>query len=542
MMRVRVCVFGILIMAPAVTAQVTIIKPTSVTITIVDAPPTFVVSPTGSDTAGVAGTTSAPWLTLAHACSSVTTPGAVIHLNAGTFTEAAPCDLALGVSLEGSGPSSVVKAGYAAAPLVRLWSTTEGTNGAQSVSGFTLDGNTRTGQSALYIKGRSHVLVHDLVVVDWDDSGVTFSGRGDETDAAPAIYATGNQFYSNTVTNSSKYATYGRGALQIGGQDGMLIHDNVLSQVGRSVGTNGFVVKLYRLGYLKGVKVYSNTITKEPSDGTTPDFAIELWNVLGGVEISNNTIVGATDLDWLSKGTYATSVDFHHNRVGSSAQKSNPENGVYLEEGCSDVLIRQNRFTNLQFGVHVFSSAGSHVFNNVTIAYNVFDGLGSTTTDGSALGWDSADSSGVFNNWQITNNTVYARYAHGVDGFRIDAIGTTTNVSIHNNIVVGASRAPVHMYGSRVPPATIANVSIEHNDFFGNGNGNAYQADSVTPTGVINQNNLTTDPAFVSSSDFHLQAGSGAINGGTGIGLPSDYDGVSVPQGLAPDMGAFERP
>jgi len=54
--------------------------------------------------------------------------------------------------------------------------------------------------------------------------------------------------------------------------------------------------------------------------------------------------------------------------------------------------------------------------------------------------------------------------------------------------------------------------------------------------------NLNSNPLFVSTStpDFHLQSASPAINAGTNVSLTSDYSGTTVPQGSAPDIGAYE--
>ena len=50
-----------------------------------------------------------------------------------------------------------------------------------------------------------------------------------------------------------------------------------------------------------------------------------------------------------------------------------------------------------------------------------------------------------------------------------------------------------------------------------------------------------TDPLFVSGgTNFHLQAASPAINAGADVGLTTDFAGVPVPQGSAPDIGAYE--
>ena len=51
----------------------------------------------------------------------------------------------------------------------------------------------------------------------------------------------------------------------------------------------------------------------------------------------------------------------------------------------------------------------------------------------------------------------------------------------------------------------------------------------------------TSDPAFVSATDFHLQAGSDGIDGATDVGIAEDYDGTSIPQSDWPDIGVYEQ-
>ena len=69
---------------------------------------TFYISPSGVD--GASGTSSSPWKTLAYACAHATNNGDLIHVKAGTYTETAQCNLAVGVSIEGDGAAnSIIK-------------------------------------------------------------------------------------------------------------------------------------------------------------------------------------------------------------------------------------------------------------------------------------------------------------------------------------------------------------------------------------------------------------------------------------------------
>ena len=64
---------------------------------------------------------------------------------------------------------------------------------------------------------------------------------------------------------------------------------------------------------------------------------------------------------------------------------------------------------------------------------------------------------------------------------------------------------------------------------------------NITPTHYTNSGNITTNPLFVSTTDFHLTSASPGINAGIQLTAPSittDYDGVTI--GNPPDIGAYE--
>jgi len=147
-------------------------------------------------------------------------------------------------------------------------------------------------------------------------------------------------FYNNTLTNCAKYEGYGRGCLDIGGQEGMLIYNNTISQTGRPSGTNGWPIKYANDGYLRGVKIYNNKIIKQAFDGITWDFALELFNV-SGLEIYNNVISGSIDLNHQNKDDYPYSVYIHDNIIGPYKMQPYLENGIIFEYNTETAIIEK---------------------------------------------------------------------------------------------------------------------------------------------------------------------------------------------------------
>jgi hypothetical protein len=59
----------------------------------------------------------------------------------------------------------------------------------------------------------------------------------------------------------------------------------------------------------------------------------------------------------------------------------------------------------------------------------------------------------------------------------------------------------------------------------------------------VGAHSAVVNPMFVNAGagDLHLQSGSPAINRGVPTGYGQDLDRRPVPQGAAPDIGAYER-
>jgi hypothetical protein len=492
------------------------------------------------------GSIDSPWLTLAYACSHAKTSGNIIHANAGTYLETVQSSLAVGVSIEGEGVTSIIKSRISAAntPTIILTSETQGTNGNQSISKIKMDGDALTAYSAIKVTARSNVLIHDCTFKDFNNNGVIFNGA--LGDGLPTTWATGNKFYNNIVTNCSKYVvgSEGRWALGINGQDGMLIYDNTMTQTSRPAGNNGYLIKGVE-GYNKGLKIYNNVLTKKPYAGIGDywDFAIEMWNNLGGVEIYDNTIQGSIDMAGTTKGTYTYGAYIHDNIIGPTSLDIYESNrGIYLEYyNISDVIIEKNYIKNVCQGIFIGFPASGNTFENVRISYNIFDNIGEADGGSDYKGWGirwspEDNHNHIVNNFNVWNNTIIAHSGTKSTMYGIEVPGTVTNISIRNNIVQGFNYGPTYVNGGI--GVSIDYLSIENNIFYNNGNNNLPGYSGITPTHNTTQNNYTVNPKFVSSSDFHLQSGSSAINTGLELGLTLDYDDIPI-AGL-PDIGAYE--
>ena len=74
---------------------------------------TYYVRMDGSDShSGTSNTSGGAFLTVTHALAVATTPGDIVHVVAGTYTEAGQMFLSPGVSLEGDGVTSVLKTSW----------------------------------------------------------------------------------------------------------------------------------------------------------------------------------------------------------------------------------------------------------------------------------------------------------------------------------------------------------------------------------------------------------------------------------------------
>lgn len=491
----------------------------------------FYIDPSGNDATGT-GAIGNPWKTLSKATTAVTTVGDIIHVNAGTYVETVQCNLAAGVSIEGDGVTSIIKNNITTdwISILKLSSVSEGTDGNQHISNVKFDGQFTTGATgsaiAVEVIGRKNVSIHDNTFIDCRMRGINFAGRVDNNDGAPTIYATGNSFYNNIVTNCAEFnhsLTAGFGCLNIGGQQGMLIYNNKISQTSRPNGYNGWPIKYFNGGYLNGCKIYNNTINKILNytylGGDNWDFAIELFNE-SGLEIYSNTITGGgIDINFQTIGSYAFSAWIHDNTIVMPSQNTYLQTGITVEVNTDGVIIEKNIIDKVGVGI-LFTPRPGNLIKNIVIRNNLITNIGMAEGTGFAIHLGQTTNANfknitIYNNTFLENNVTPTWW-----GINLPSIssGSIDSIFIKNNIMNGTISGAVVQGGSTV---AITNLNISYNNFYLNGtNGLVLDGGSPTPgAGYINTNNLSVNPSF-GSTGYKLVAGSALVDAGTNVGLP----------------------
>jgi hypothetical protein len=508
---------------------------------------TYYIDPKGSNNND--GSTDHPWLTLSYACSRTTISGDIIHINAGTYIETEQSLLAVGVSIEGDGITSVIISEITASLTPTIYGYSPSVvSGNQSISNIKMDGKDNTAWSAIRFVGRSNITVHDCTIQNFYSEGLGIHNTS-SLSTIPTIWITGCEVYDNEIINSTCHTGIGSpaafcGDISISGIDGILIHNNNLTSCARA----GSLKEGECIGaskYWKNCKIYNNNLQVTVHQTDYFDMAMEMFHSMGGNEIYNNVIEGGCiDLCWnYCPSSSSYSIDIHDNIIGTDTLLNYAVWGVALETNSSDVVIRNNHIKNVAFPVGLtvgYPEFGedSETIKNINIYYNIFENCGSTLDSwglGITMGRSNERSPSIlfFDNINIWNNIITSVTTLPIfAGVLLPNFATATNINICNNIIQGFNQCPVWLRNYHYEPgASITGLSVENNIFYNNRqNSPKYEIDIIS--NEIRQNNLTNSPLFVSSSDFHLMAGSAAIDAGKNVGLP--YFGT------APDIGAFE--
>jgi len=521
-------------------------------------PDPYWVATDGSDETGT-GEYSNPWLTLGYAVTQVTTPGETINIKAGTYNLNTEVSIPVGVSIKGAGEDVTILNCTYRMPgdfsngfihgAILLHSSTAGTDGNQSISHLTLDGGfggASVSTNAILVRYRSNVIIHDCIIKDFDWNGIFFYGL-QVNDQFPTTWMTGCKVYNCTITNcTGMMGTWEDQGLIAGyGTDYLQIYNNTLSSNTRAEGDNGNILAL-RLA--KRTKYYNNKSYKPSYDGEAWNFHLELRDSNGGGEIYDNEFYGgdcAIDVAGSvenTKSSYDYTYQIHGNYFEDTYTNTyHGKHWIDIEgELSEDVYIYNNLFNGGDRSFHIGAgSYGASETRRIYFYYNIAKnmGTGSSAYFGNDL-WIAATNTGtivdsiyILNNIFLTDGT--SRYAMKI----LADYGDISNVYFHNNIITDHTNA-TWLIIDITNGGTVDNLNITYNNLYNNFNSNTPTTPHGAPTNYTFSDNITTDPAFVSTTDFHLQAGSPCINAGIDVGLTTDYDGQAVSD--PPEIGAYE--
>ncbi len=230
-------------------------------------------------------------------------------------------------------------------------------------------------------------------------------------------------------------------------------------------------------------------------------------NANSGIRCNSSTSVTINNCDSHNNATYGIETQSACTVTATNCKLRSNNHGAYTEAaGSSLTLIKCRMYANTSRGI--YAKKGTVLAKNCLIYSNAGEGVYAETPSGPTITlWNST----------IADNTL--------DGF-YQKSGTAT---ITNCILAFNGGAGIHYLAGT--------LTHTYNVLYGN-TGGAYSGVSGS-TGE-----LTFDPKFIdrASADYHPNAGSPAINRGTGAAgiVDDDLDGVARPINSIWDIGCYE--
>jgi hypothetical protein len=330
-------------------------------------------------------------------------------------------------------------------------------------------------------------------------SPITYRAYG--TGAAPQIKNPGVNFGHdvdisgdwNVVQDFLLTDAHEAGLFISAGADHNIIQNNEMTAAGTGVQVLG-EYNLITANYVHDLNMIVNT------PGGNDDYgAVCFWLSVGNNEVSNN----------LGINCKAPSYDFGFD--GGFVEVFDQGDNSYIHHNYAENTV----------GFIELGANGSGSAQNVTVAYNVL-----YNTESAVCIHTSISLAITVTNFKFENNT----FVNTVNDGLVDRVFICTDdystLQVRNNIFY-------------------SNLQIANNGNFAHTNNLYYMVDMINGSGIgyaLGSGEKIGNPRFVNvgAGDFHLQAGSPAINAGLRLGYTRDFDDNTVPAGAAPDMGAYE--
>lgn len=273
-----------------------------------------------------------------------------------------------------------------------------------------------------------------------------------------------------------------------------------------------------------GISVFGDHVRVERARLTHNGVGVRLESeadasvVAGSRFARNNTMVVNTpggDDDWGAMAILVAGegADVHHNVIAGSIADSHD----YGQDGAA---------------IEIFGGRDSRIHHNLSIDNKTFSELGND---------DSARNTFFHNVVRATIPSASFLAIHG-HGRTFGPVRGT--VAYNNSVYLAGSSSPGIWCGGCASDVLVLrnNAMKVTGGYSWRGADEAYNiVDGDYVHGSLGPGSRRANPLFVSKKNLRLQPRSPAIDAGTDMGARVDFVGVSIPQGRAPDVGAYER-
>lgn len=341
-------------------------------------------------------------------------------------------------------------------------------------------------------------------------SALDSANAGDTVVVKPGNYTGTVTFKKNDVTLQGEPGAIingsgntARGLITFDGRSNIKI-------IGMTV-TNAGGHGMYGGGGVSNITIQGNTVSKSKDGGI---FVGDGSNVVidGNTVTENNGGAAGGDIEQAANEGI-TLFNIKTFEIKNNIVHGNFEEGIDVKNGTTDGSIHNNS---------VYDNNGPNIYIDGASNTKVYSNIAHSARGSSKAGIGLAvESGGSASNLEIYNNILYNNPGGGIDSW----VGNYSNVKAINNTIANNGKGAITGSG-------ISNSIARNNIIFNN---------AISAGGYTQDHNLTTDPGFVSATDFHLKAGSPAIDAGANDGAPTtDFAGAARPVGSAVDIGAYE--
>ncbi|MEN1784458.1 MAG: Ig-like domain-containing protein [Bacteroidota bacterium] len=499
---------------------------------------------TGNDNSGD-GTLGNPYKTVSYAASQVSADlGLTLFIHPGTFNENTAIKIPTGVNVLGSGEGvTIIKAGNIGngdgkedyvGSLFELVSPNrygefkwdpprEPANGNQTISGFTIDGNSKQLKAGMWLQNRNNVTIHHVTIKECAQRGAVACFGDKDGREEPPFYIQNLTMHDMTFIDSgADLSDESLGNLCIGHTDGAEFYNITIDD------EYGYGIKFIFEGYYKNTIIHDCDIQVNEQDPLwTEDIAIELWNLGPGNEVYNvNANTWFSFVNWADTFNNPSEAGAHL-KVHGCRIVDNDGTSIKeaIEAACSGVEVYNCYIENKGWAIAQWLQGE----RKMSYHHNIFRNTQpqAVWTDAGAI-FIVADEVPQMEDVSIYNNVFDNLKTGGGSPLKIISVwkGTVDGLDIANNVTTNvlSESYDFYLYGA----ASVSNASYRNN----------FKDVAHNVTGITSlSNNLVGDPGFKKTGlrweDYYQPtASSFLIDAGADVGMPFS--------GSAPDIGKWE--